>query len=57
MLCNVSKNITWPSGTGGVRAIGLTLPTVTTANKIMYIGLIYNAEESLWDAIAYALQA
>ena len=34
------------------RAIGLTLPTTTTANKTIYIGCIYNSTETKWDVIA-----
>jgi len=52
-----SRAITWTSGTGGFRAIGITLPTVTTANKLIYIGVVWNYEDSIWDAIAYSLQA
>jgi hypothetical protein len=52
-----TRAITWASGTGGFRAIGITLPTVTTANKLIYIGVVWNYEDSIWDAIAYSLQA
>ena len=34
------------------RAIGITLPTTTTANKILYIGFVYNEAGSKWDAVA-----
>lgn len=34
------------------RAIGITLPTTTTASKITYIGCIYNSTDSKWDAVA-----
>ena len=34
------------------RAIGVTLPTTTTANKVLYIGCIYNSQGSKWDVIA-----
>ena len=34
------------------RAIGVTLPTTTTANKILYIGCIYDEAGSKWDVIA-----
>ena len=34
------------------RAIGVTLPTTTTANKILYIGCIYDEAGSKWDAVA-----
>jgi len=34
------------------RAIGVTLPTTTTANKILYIGCIYSEQGSKWDVVA-----
>lgn len=39
------------------RAIGVTLPTTTVANKVTYLGLIYNADESTWDVVAVGTQA
>ena len=32
--------------------IGVTLPTTTTANKTIYVGLIYNATATKWDVVA-----
>jgi hypothetical protein len=53
-----AQGITWTtSGAGGYRAIGVTLPTTTVVNKIMYVGCIYNSTESFWDVIAYSIQA
>jgi len=37
---------------GIYRAIGVTLPTTTTANKILYIGCIYDEAGSKWDVVA-----
>lgn len=34
------------------RAIGVTLPTTTTINKTLYIGLVYNSADTKWDVIA-----
>ena len=51
------RSIAWTAGTNGFRAIGLTLPTLTVANKLLYIGLVYNADDQKWDAIAYSLEA
>jgi hypothetical protein len=34
------------------RAIGVTLPTTTTANKTIYIGCLYNSTETYWDVVA-----
>jgi hypothetical protein len=52
-----AQAITWTSGTGGYRAIGVTLPTTTTAGKTTYVGLIYNSDDSVWDAIGVTTQA
>ena len=37
--------------------IGVTLPTTTTANKTIYVGLIYNATATKWDVVAIKEQA
>ena len=34
------------------RVIGVTLPTTTTADKILYIGCIYDEAGSKWDVVA-----
>jgi hypothetical protein len=36
------------------RAVGLTLPTTTVINKNMYIGIIYNLNDSKWDVVSIA---
>ena len=41
---------------GNFRGIGLTLPTATTASKTMYIGCIWNTNDSYWDVIAVAVE-
>ena len=52
-----AQTIAWTSGTGGYRAIGVTLPTTTTAGKTTYVGLIYNSDDSVWDVIGVTTQA
>ena len=37
--------------------IGTTLPTATTASKMIYVGCIYNAANTRWDVIAVTTQA
>jgi hypothetical protein len=37
--------------------IGVTLPTTTTINKMLYVGCIYNAANTRWDVIAVTTQA
>ena len=48
------RAITWDAI---FRAIGVTLPTTTTASKILYVGCIYNGVDSKWDAIAVKEEA
>jgi hypothetical protein len=40
-------------------AVGVTLPTATigTLTKVIYVGCIYNADNTRWDVIAVATQA
>ena len=52
------QTLTWTTGSSNsFRAVGVTLPTTTAANKTAYVGCIYNAADSRWDAIAVALEA
>jgi len=46
-----AQSLTWDAI---FRAIGITLPTTTTANKTIYVGCIYNNADSKWDVIAVA---
>lgn len=39
------------------RAIGVTLPTTTVANKTLYLGMVYNAADTKWDVVAVAQEA
>lgn len=39
------------------RAIGVTLPTTTVINKIVYLGLIYNSTDVKWDCIGVSQEA
>ena len=48
------RAITWD---GTYTAIGVTLPTTTTASKTTYVGCIYNANNTRWDVIAVTTQA
>ena len=52
-----ARGITWTSGSGGYRAIGVTLPTTTVISKTTYVGLIYNSDDSRWDAIGVTTEA
>lgn len=53
-----ARTLTWTTGVAkGFRAIGLTLPTTTVANKTVYVGCIYNSADSRWDVVAYAQES
>jgi len=39
------------------RAIGITLPTTTTASKTMYLGIIYNATDDKFDVLGFNEEA
>jgi hypothetical protein len=49
-----AQTLTWNAT---YTAIGVTLPTTTTASKTSYIGCVYNANNTRWDVIAVATQA
>jgi hypothetical protein len=51
-----ARALTWTTSAGGYRVIGTTLPTTTVANKVLYVGCIYNATESYWDVVSVAQQ-
>jgi len=53
-----ARALTWvTSGAGSFRAVGVSLPTTTTANKATYVGCIYNASSSTWDVVAVGTQS
>jgi len=52
-----SRGITWTTSSGAFRAVGVTLPTATTASKITYVGCVYNSTDVFWDVIAVITQA
>lgn len=52
-----ARGLTWTTTSGAYRAIGITLPTTTVLGKVLYVGCIWNAQDSFWDVIALAQQA
>lgn len=53
-----ARALTWTTGTtNSFRAIGTSLPTTTVANKILYVGCIYNGTDSRWDVIMVSQEA
>jgi len=49
-----SQSITWNAT---YNVIGTVLPTVTTINKMLYVGCIYNSTNTRWDVVAVLTQA
>jgi len=49
-----SQSITWNAT---YTVIGTVLPTVTTINKMLYVGCIYNSTNTRWDVVAVLTQA
>ena len=52
-----SRGITWTTSAGAFRAISVDLPVSTTADKLTYVGCIYNTTDSFWDVVASVTQA
>ncbi len=48
-----SRTLTWNSI---FRAIGTTIPSATSAGKVMYVGTIYNGQDSKWDVISVTVE-
>lgn len=40
----------------GYRPIGVSLPTFTTSNKTIYLGIVYNSDSSKWDVIGVSIE-
>lgn len=52
------RALTWTTGaSNSFRAIGVTLPTTTVANKTTYVGCVYNSADARWDAVAVTTEA
>ena len=51
------RALTWTTSSTGFRAVGVTLPTTTVASKNIYVGSIWNATDSFWDAVSVTSEA
>ena len=49
-----TRTLTWNAI---FRTIGTTLPLSTTANKTIYVGCIYNSNDTKWDVVAVSEEA
>jgi len=47
------RTLTW---NGTYTSIGVSLPVTTTANKMLYVGALYNAANTRWDVISVSQQ-
>lgn len=45
------RNLTWDAI---YREVGTTLPIVTISNKTVYVGCIWNSNDSVWDVVGVA---
>lgn len=52
-----SMGISWNTGVGGYRVIGVALPIITTPLKVIYVGCIYNDQDNYWDVVSVTEQA
>jgi hypothetical protein len=52
-----ARALTWTTTSGAYRAVGVNLPATTVISKVVYVGCIYNSQDSFWDVIAVAQQA
>lgn len=52
-----TQTISWVTTAGGYRVIGTTLPLSAPAGKTIYVGCVYNAQDTFWDVVAVATQA
>lgn len=51
------RALTFVTTSGGYRIVGTTLPTTTIANKLIYLGCVYNSVDAFWDVVAVVSQA
>lgn len=51
-----SRGLSWITTVGGYRSIGGSLPSSTVANKLIYIGCVYNSTDVYWDVISVSIQ-
>ena len=51
-----ARALTWTTTSGAYRAVGISLPTTTVLSKVVYVGFIYNSQDTFWDAVATVQQ-
>ena len=51
-----ARALTWTTTSGAYRAVGVTLPATTVISKVLYVGCIYNSQDTFWDVVAVAQQ-
>lgn len=58
MIVRIKDNGTARTITYGsqYRAVGINLPSTTVISKTIYLGMIWNSDDSKWDVIGYSLE-
>ena len=51
-----ARALTWTTTSGAYRAVGVTLPATTVISKVLYVGCIYNSQDTFWDVVAVGQQ-
>jgi hypothetical protein len=49
-----AQALTWTTTSGAYRSIGVGLPATTISSGILYVGCIYNSQDTYWDVVAVA---
>ena len=52
-----SRVLTWTTTSGAYRLVGTAFPAATVANKVLYIGCIYNSQATYWDVVSVVVQS
>jgi hypothetical protein len=51
-----AQTLSWTTSSGAYRAVSITLPATTVISKVLYVGCIYNSQDTFWDVVAVAQQ-
>ena len=49
-----ARALTWTTTSGAYRSVGVALPPTTILGKVVYIGCVWNAQDTFWDVLAVA---
>jgi hypothetical protein len=51
-----ARTLTWTTTSGAYRFVGIPTITSTVVSSVLYVGCIYNSQDSYWDVVASAQQ-